>query len=421
MMEEKILPNKKIMILTMVLLGLIAISAASAAENTTGDVTSIEDQITEEKMSVSDEDVLETDDETFTALQNRIDDASEGLIIYLENNYMYNEGFDNDGIHISKTITIDGNGYCIDGCGKSRIFNIYSSQDITVTLNDIRFTNAYSQENGGAICADDGNLIVNGCNFTSNKAKNGAALYASATAMTMNNCRFTGNEASWRGGAIYSYGGNQRIENTNFISNVAYDYAGAIYYDGYYPYYELGSTRVKLHKCTVLNSNFIGNHAYLGSAIYANTGIIDGIKYGLFVEKSTFKQNVAVISSDDVIGVAVINCVFDDASASSKSSSGGSHAKATAKLTAKKATFKVKTKTKKYSVVLKTDKGKAMKNVKLYLKVNGKSYTAKTNSRGKATFKITKLTKKGKYKAVVTFKGNVHYNKVTRKVKITVK
>ena len=95
-------------------------------------------------MSVSDEDVLETDDETFTALQNRIDDASEGLIIYLENNYMYNEGFDNDGIHISKTINIDGNGYCIDGCCKSRIFNIYSSQDITVTLNDIRFTNAYS-------------------------------------------------------------------------------------------------------------------------------------------------------------------------------------------------------------------------------------------------------------------------------------
>ena len=54
MMEEKILPNKKIMILTMVLLGLIAISAASAAENTTDDVTSIEDQITEEKMSVND-------------------------------------------------------------------------------------------------------------------------------------------------------------------------------------------------------------------------------------------------------------------------------------------------------------------------------------------------------------------------------
>lgn len=96
--------------------------------------------------------------------------------------------------------------------------------------------------------------------------------------------------------------------------------------------------------------------------------------------------------------------------------------KATPKLTAGKKTFKVKTKIKKYTVTLKTNKGKAMKNVKLTLKVKGKTYTAKTNSKGKATFKITKLTKKGTHKATITYKGNSYYNKVVKKnVKITVK
>ena len=68
--------------------------------------------------------------------------------------------------------------------------------------------------------------------------------------------------------------------------------------------------------------------------------------------------------------------------------------KATPKLTAAKKTFKKSVKTKKYTV---------------------------TNAKGKATFKIKNLKKKGKYKATVRFKGNTYYNKVTKKVKITVK
>ena len=95
--------------------------------------------------------------------------------------------------------------------------------------------------------------------------------------------------------------------------------------------------------------------------------------------------------------------------------------KATVKLTAKKKTFKAKVKTKKYTVTLKDNKGKAMKKVKLTLKVKGKTYKATTNAKGKATFKIKKLTKKGKYTAKVTFKGNANFNKLVKKVKITVK
>ena len=94
--------------------------------------------------------------------------------------------------------------------------------------------------------------------------------------------------------------------------------------------------------------------------------------------------------------------------------------KAAPKLTAKKATFKAKTKTKKYSVILKDNKNNAISKVKVTLKVKGKTYTATTNAKGKATFKITKLTKKGKYAAKVTFKGNGNFNSVAKTVKYIV-
>ena len=95
--------------------------------------------------------------------------------------------------------------------------------------------------------------------------------------------------------------------------------------------------------------------------------------------------------------------------------------KATPKLTTPKKTFKKSVKTKKYTVTLKDNVGKALKNTKVTIKVNKKTYTAKTNSKGVATFKITKLTKKGKYTATVTYKGSSYYNKLTKKVKIIIK
>ncbi|PWB88383.1 Ig-like domain-containing protein [Methanobrevibacter thaueri] len=90
------------------------------------------------------------------------------------------------------------------------------------------------------------------------------------------------------------------------------------------------------------------------------------------------------------------------------------------KITAKKKTFKAKTKVKKYTITLKAGK-KAVKKVQVILKIGKKTYKAKTNAKGKATFKIKKLTKKGKYTAKITFKGNKLYKATTKKVKITVK
>ena len=94
--------------------------------------------------------------------------------------------------------------------------------------------------------------------------------------------------------------------------------------------------------------------------------------------------------------------------------------KAKVKIAAKNKKFKAKN-AKKYTITLKDNVGKAMKKVKVTIKIGKKTYKATTNAKGKATFKIKKLTKKGTYKATVTFKGNKYYNKVTKKVKIKIK
>ena len=91
------------------------------------------------------------------------------------------------------------------------------------------------------------------------------------------------------------------------------------------------------------------------------------------------------------------------------------------KLTAKAKTFKAKKKTKKYAVTLKTKNGDAIKDAKLTLKLGKKTYSAKTNEKGKATFKIKKLTRKGKYKATVTYAGSSTYESLKKKVRITIK
>ena len=95
--------------------------------------------------------------------------------------------------------------------------------------------------------------------------------------------------------------------------------------------------------------------------------------------------------------------------------------KAPLKLNAKNKAYKAKTKVKKYTVTLKTNIGKAMKNTKLSIKFKHKTYYAKTNKKGKATFKINKLNKKGKYNAYIKFKGSKYYQAFNKHVKITVK
>ncbi|WP_405274218.1 hypothetical protein [Methanobrevibacter sp.] len=58
---------------------------------------------------------------------------------------------------------------------------------------------------------------------------------------------------------------------------------------------------------------------------------------------------------------------------------------------------------------------------KVTLQVNGKIFSGKTNSKGQVTFKITNLNKKAKYKAKISYAGDITYEAATKTVTLTVK
>ncbi|WP_405296045.1 hypothetical protein [Methanobrevibacter sp.] len=120
-----------------------------------------------------------------------------------------------------------------------------------------------------------------------------------------------------------------------------------------------------------------------------------------YVAKITFDGNSVYDQSSNDIKVTVI--------------------KANPKMDAKAKTFKVKVKTKKYEITLKDSNGNAIKNARVTLKVKGKTFKATTDSKGKATFKIKNLKKRGTYKAVITYGGNKLYNKLSVNANIKAK
>ena len=91
-----------------------------------------------------------------------------------------------------------------------------------------------------------------------------------------------------------------------------------------------------------------------------------------------------------------------------------------------KTTFKKSAKTKSFTAVLKTSpnpydgKTYLKSGKKITLKVNGKTYTAKINSKGVAKFNV-KLTKKGTYTAKIVYAGDRTYEACSKSVKIIIK
>ena len=88
-------------------------------------------------------------------------------------------------------------------------------------------------------------------------------------------------------------------------------------------------------------------------------------------------------------------------------------------LTLKKYTYKKSSKSKKLKATLKSGT-KVLKNKKVSFKVNGKTYSAKTNSKGIATVKI-KLTKKGTFKYTAKFAGDNVYKAISKSNKVVIK
>ena len=118
---------KRGLLIVFLLLAVITIGSVSAADA----LADAEDGIDSESLSEiesapissSESEIIgEADNGTFTALQNKINNAEDGSTITLNNDYVYDDGFDTRGIRIAKSMTIDGNNHVIDAKSQSKIF-----------------------------------------------------------------------------------------------------------------------------------------------------------------------------------------------------------------------------------------------------------------------------------------------------------
>lgn len=147
----------------------------------------------EKAVPSADDNIMSTDNGTFTALQNKIDAVDAGSTIKLENDYIYNTGFDKNGITISKSLTIDGNGKTIDGNGQTRIFKIVGNNSV---ITNLKLINGLNEKGGAIYCI--GNLTLNNVTFESNNGNNGNTLFVGKTFLEdsdeieciINNCTF---------------------------------------------------------------------------------------------------------------------------------------------------------------------------------------------------------------------------------------
>ena len=94
--------------------------------------------------------------------------------------------------------------------------------------------------------------------------------------------------------------------------------------------------------------------------------------------------------------------------------------KQSGKLTSSPKTYKAKAKTKTVSATFTSSYGNPIPGKKISFIVNGKTYSAKTDSKGVATVKVS-LSKKGTYTCNIKFAGNGMYTESIATSKITIK
>ena len=258
----------------------------------------------------------------------------------------------------------------------------------------------------GQALVEHGKDSISNCVFTSNVAngRGGGAVYAYSH-IDINSCTFNSNKAGEKGAAVFACK-DLYIKNSKFNKNKASMYGGAVYFKCHEQagHYENGKwvSSIKYYDNLIQGSTFADNVAgERGGAIYGfRTSSSDKVHCAKAV-KCTFSDNKAP-KGKDIYGGTVKSCVYKNT-----------------KITLKKVTVKKSAKKLKLQATLK--KGSAvLKSKKLTFKFNGKTYNAKTNSKGVATVTNTKKVLK-KLKVGKKIKYQVKYGsfiaKKTAKVK----
>ena len=294
--------------------------------------------------------------------------------------------------------TTEVNGHFYVNATKLKVVAVATQMNISSTQRGVVVI-AIRDANGNAVSGVTVNYVINGENMTGITDENGTITISDLTNEVVVSAVFAGNE---------NFLASNNTADFNFtIPKVATQLSCA----GVTTYYNVGKNLVVTLKDA--NGNVLANKMvtvnFIGKTYTkvtdANGQII--FKLSATLLPKTYLTTITFAGDETLINSSVATKVVVK--------------KATVKMAASAKTFKKSLKTKKYSITLKNNLGKVMKNTKVTLKIKGKTFSAYTNSKGVATFKITKLTKKGKYTSYVKYAGSKYYNALNKKVVITLK
>ena len=294
--------------------------------------------------------------------------------------------------------TTEVNGHFYVNATKLKVVAVATQMNISSTQRGVVVI-AIRDANGNAVSGVTVNYVINGENMTSITDENGTITISDLTNEVVVSAVFAGN-----GNFLAS---NNTADFNFTIPKVATQLSCA----GVTTYYNVGKNLVVTLKDA--NGNVLANKMvtvnFIGKTYTkvtdANGQII--FKLSATLLPKTYLTTITFAGDETLINSSVATKVVVK--------------KATVKMAASAKTFKKSLKTKKYSITLKNNLGKVMKNTKVTLKIKGKTFSAYTNSKCVATFKITKLTKKGKYTSYVKYAGSKYYNALNKKVVITLK
>ena len=340
-------------------------------------------------------DTLGHDANTFTYLKAMINSMSSGSTLVLDKDFAYDEGFTKEGIKISKSITIDGNGHIIDAKGLARIFTL---SEAGIILKNIVFKNGHATSDGGAVNNDwVNNCIIISCSFINcSDTRNGGAINNFwGENLMITSCNFTYCQAV-NGGAINNWGENCNISFCNFINCHASEKGGAIFSDDYV---------CIVNSCSFTNCYSQINNNTLNEAIYDNA------------------RNKVIVE----------NCIYSDVDASygdNGTSTGGNGYSGDSNGTSATETYPAMVTAKdlemsysdgsSFEVTVYGTDGKVASDVSVVIKIGGKKVkTIKTNANGVATYKPTVVP--GKYKITAIALGKTVTKKLTVKQILTLK
>lgn len=174
-------------------------------------------------------------------LKEALTTASDGDTLSLAGDITLDSSWESTGtpLTVSKSVTIDGNGYTIDGAGKYAFLD--AGKNITLKVQNLVLTNLYASDDGAAINVDSkmyANIEMRNCIVRENKGYHGI-IYSRTGNIFIDHCTFMNNEGgststSSTYGLIYSYtSGSATVQNSILVNNTSTNKNGTTHNDIY--------------------------------------------------------------------------------------------------------------------------------------------------------------------------------------------